>query len=293
MSTRYFNEDSFVTRLRYFQITSFSFLFIASFFNFINNSVSGYIITAATCFFLIVARFLIDYRREKEAYTLMLLAINVGLILLTYSEGLRSGEFLFFLPVIISFSFLTDLNNKKDVALTYLTGIGSFLAAILIAPDSFALGDLAKEVNNEKFFLNVILSTLMVAWMSFSLARENNRKQTVLSDKEVFLDTIFNSSMHTEIIVNTESRLITSCNQHAASLFAAAGTESLFDKPACELFYELGKKENADFTDEIFSHGPNWEGELTCVRMDGLNFRQHQFCFIYGTMKRCIKKSRW
>jgi len=50
----------------------------------------------------------------------MLLSVNAGLILLTISEGLRSGEFLFFLPVIITFSFLVDVNSRKDLALTYI-----------------------------------------------------------------------------------------------------------------------------------------------------------------------------
>ncbi|MGQ0740417.1 MAG: PAS domain-containing protein [Bacteroidota bacterium] len=271
-STSYFNEDSFITRLRYFQITSFSFLFVASFLNFLGNSGHGYIITSAVCMALIVARFLIDSNREKKAYVLMLTAIYAGLISLTLTEGLRSGIFLLFLPVIISFSFLTDLNNKKDVRLTYLTGIGSFLIAVIIAPDAFAFGDLTNGEYTRKFFLNTILSVLMVAWMSYALARENNRRQNILRNKEVFLATIFNSSLHTEIIVDAESGRIFDCNEHAASLFAAGDTGLLHNKPASELFFELQQKENQPFLQEILNPIKNWKGELTCVRIDGTVF---------------------
>ena len=116
-STSYFNEDSYVSRLRYFQITSFSFLFIASFINFIGNSGFNFVITSFACIGLVVVRYLIDNNRVKEAYAIMLVSINLTLILLTWVEGLRSGVFLFFFPSIISFSFLTDLTNKKNIML--------------------------------------------------------------------------------------------------------------------------------------------------------------------------------
>lgn len=271
-SSRYFNEDSFVTRLRYFQITAFSFLFITSFLNFLGNLILSYTITSIACVGLIVVRYLMDSNRIKEAYALMLCSINFSLILLTYAEGLRSGVFLFFFPSIISFSFLTDLSNKKNVALTYMVGVGSFLVAVSIAPDSFLFGGAAKGLNLENFFLNIILSFSLIVWMSYTLAKENNRKQSMLRNKEVFLDTIFNSSLHTEIIVEVESGLISSCNHRAASLFAAASNELLYDRSVFGFFPELKNDEDSTFIKEFNNPGSNWEGELTCMRMDGTVF---------------------
>lgn len=271
-STSYFNEDSFVIRLRYFQILSFSFLFVASFLNFLSNSGYGYIITSALCMALMVARFLIDGGKYKKAYVLMLTSIYAGLILLTFLEGLRSGVFLLFLPVIISFSFLADLDNSKDVRLTYLTGIGSFLLAVIIAPDSFLIAEMQSSLYTKKFFFNTILSVMMVAWMSYAMAKENSRKQNILINKEVFLDTIFNSSMHTEIVVDAETGRIINCNEHADSMFASPDKVSLIERDAVELFYELQQKQNKTFLDEVLNTERNWKGELTCIRMDGSQF---------------------
>lgn len=271
-SSRYFNEDSFVTRLRYFQITYFSFLFIASFLNFLANSGPGYIVTSTVCLSLIIARFLIDSNMEKKAYTLMLVTTYAGLISLTCVEGLSSGVFLFFLPVIISFSFLVDLNNKKNVRLTYLAGIGSFLIAIIIPMTFFSQDHAGKGVSDIKFFINIILSVLLVAWMSYTLSKENSRKQLILRNKQVFLDTIFNSSKHTEIIVDTESGCITDSNNHAASLFATGSNDLLIGKPAYELFFELQLEKHKSFLQEVFNPHSNWNGELTCVRINGTRF---------------------
>jgi signal transduction histidine kinase len=271
-STTYLNEDSFVSRLRYFQITSFSFLFIASFLNFLGNFGFNYIVTSVACVGLIFVRVLIDNNKVKEAYAVMLVAINLTLILLTYVEGLRSGVFLFFFPSIISFSFLTDLTRKKNVVLTYLLGAGSFILSVCIAPDSIFFGGSVNDPVNGNFFVNIVCSFLLVVRMSFNLAKENYRKQTMLSNKEVFLDTIFNSSLHTEIIVDMESGLISSFNRHAATLFAKTDSDSLYNTHACDLFLECKEWGNEKFTRELYNPFSNWSGELTSVRADGQEF---------------------
>lgn len=271
-SSRYFNEDSFVSRLRYFQISVFSFLFFASFLNFLGNAVFSYIITSVTCLVLISARYLIDNNRSKEAYKLMLYSINLALIMLTFAEGLNSGVFLFFLPCFISFSFLTDLANKKNVVTTYRVGITSFFAAILLASDSIIFGGVIDIKPEGNFFVNIIISFAMIVWMSYHLAKENNRKQTEISNKEIFLDSIFNSSLHGKIIVDTDSGLISSSNRHAANLLAVTSTETLYNKQASDIFLELKEKGNEEFAAEMKKSSGNWEGALTCVRMDGTQF---------------------
>lgn len=273
ISTRYFNEDSIVTRLRYLQITLFSFFFIASFFYFLGNSVAGYSITATSCLVLIVVRFLIDNNRIKEAFFLMLGSNNVVLILLTCVKGLGSGMFFYFFPCIIGFCFLADPINKKKFLFTCLSGIGAFILAISLAPDSFIFSALGADFIKPGFFLNLLTAFLMVVWMSFTLARENSRKQNELVNKEVFLDTIFNSSQFTELIVDAASGEITNCNPHAAFLFEVKENETLIARKASDLFPELSGEEFAEKSRQIFDPAvKNWNGELTCLRMDGTSF---------------------
>lgn len=269
-STRYFNEDSFVTRLRYFQIMAFVFLFITSFLNFLNDLIPSYIITSSTCLALIGVRFLLDGNKVKEAYLLMLFSLNTGLILLTRTEGLQSGVFLFFFPCIISFGFLADFHSRPKVMLTYLVGGCSFMTAILLAPGKTLIHGTA-SATSANFFTNVLLSFSLIAWMSYVLAKENNRKQSELRNKEVFLDTIFNSSLHTEIIVDNETGLISNYNKHAVTLFAAENTD-LHHMPACNLFMELEGGANEELMMQMCDPAKNWEGELTCLRIDGTAF---------------------
>lgn len=269
-STRYFNEDSFVTRLRYFQIMAFVFLFVTSFLNFLNDLVASYIITSSACLVLIGVRFLLDSNKVKEAYVLMLCSVNACLILLTRVEGLHSGVFLFFFPCIISFGFLADFGSKSRVLLTYLVGSVSFVTAVFLSPEKVLINGVAKATA-ENFFINVVLSFSLIAWMSFVLAKENSRKQAELRNKEVFLDTIFNSSLHTEIVLDQDTGLISNFNTHAVTLFAATPAD-LLNKPACNLFTELSESTNRELQDVMYSPEKNWEGELTCIREDGSLF---------------------
>ncbi|MEO7984100.1 MAG: ATP-binding protein [Bacteroidota bacterium] len=271
-SGRYFNEDSFTTRIRYFQITAFSFLFITSFINFLLRAETSYTITATACMALIAVRFLLDNSRVKAAYFLMLLSINAALILLTSLKGLHSGVFLYFFPCIISFGFIADMTKPNNVLLTYVAGIGSFMVAILIAPGNTNLNQVVSGAGWNNISINIVVSFFMVGWMSYTLAKENSRKQSILMNKEIFLDTIFNSSLHTEIIVETDNGLISSYNRHATSLLAAGEGHLLDNRPVRDLFPDLAEDERGDFPEALFYPAANWEGELTCMRIDGTIF---------------------
>jgi signal transduction histidine kinase/CheY-like chemotaxis protein len=271
-SIHYFNEDSFVIRIRSFQITSFTFFLLNSFLNFLSNLVTSYIITAASCMALLIVRHLIDNGKVKQAYRLMLIAINFSVAALSYFEGLRSGAFLFFFPTFFSFIFLVDPSDKKNQLFTYIGCISAFIIAIIASPYSSELIVRGRDVSRENFMINILMSFFLIAWMAYHLVRENNRKQTTIKNKEVFLDTIFNSSLHTDIIVDLESGCISDCNRGSALLFALPEGKSLRNMVACELFTDFKTKEGKKILKEICNSEKNWQGELTCIRMDGTEF---------------------
>lgn len=271
-TSRYFNEDSFITRLRYFQITAFSIFFVTSFLNFIANSGKSYIVTAISCIILVLIRYLLDNNRVMAAYYSLLSCINIAIILLTAIEGIQSGVFLFFFPAIISFAFLVDIGDKKNVLLTYAICLGSFLIAVIFMPDFSNLTETLGKASKKNFLVNMLLSFSLIGWMSYSLAKENKKKQNVLRNKQIFLDTVFNSSQHAEIIVDIESGLINEHNNHASFLFSVNEGHVLVNKPLQKLFCESDKKESEELFQEMHCPNKNWKGELSCLRLDGTIF---------------------
>jgi PAS domain S-box-containing protein len=269
---KYLNGDSFSARLRSYQTTAFVVFFVCSFLNFLSFFGYSYVVTSLSCFCLIVVRHFIERNKLKTAYALLLLCFNISLVLLVYIEGIRSGVFLFFFPCIISFAFLADFANKRNLLITYAICISSFVTSIFIAPDYSLLQPIEGKMYTLNFDLNIFLSFFLIGWMSFSLARENRRKQTVLKNKEAFLNTIFNSSLHAVVIVDMETGLISDNNIQVAPLFELPVTESLTGTPFSDLFYELSQDGREDLYKQMCESPVNWEGELTCIRMDGSAF---------------------
>ena len=270
---RYLNEDTFTGRLRSYQTTAFVVFFIWSFLNFLSFLSYSYIITSLSCFALIFVRHLIERNKILTAYVLLLLCFNIPLILLSYVEGLRSGVYLLFFPCIIGFAFVADFTDKTNMRFTYAICLGSLMIGVFIAPDYSLLQPMTGLTYNHNFIINIILSFLLVGWMSFSLARENHRKQTILKNKEVFRNIIFNSSIDGLVLVDMENRLITEYNIQAGPLFRIPPNESLVGTPADKLFYESTQEGWEDAYKKMCDPLVNWEGDLTCLRMDGSQFR--------------------
>jgi CheY-like chemotaxis protein len=270
---KYLNEDTFTGRLRSYQTTAFVIFFIWSFLNFLSFLSYSYIITSLSCFALIFVRHLIERNKILTAYVLLLLCFNIPLILLSYVEGLRSGVYLLFFPCIIGFAFVADFTDKRNMQLTYAICIGSLMIAVFIAPDYSLLQPMTGKTYNHNFIINIILSFLLVGWMSFSLARENHRKQTILKNKEVFRNIIFNSSLDGLVLVDMENGLITEYNIQVSPLFRIDPNETLVGTPPGKLFYESTQEGWEDVYRQMCDPQVNWEGDLTCVRMDGSEFR--------------------
>jgi signal transduction histidine kinase/CheY-like chemotaxis protein len=227
-------------------------------------------------------------RKDKliTAYKLMLFSINLTLILLTYVEGYRSGIFLFFFTTTISFALLTDTQIRNYALKASYVSIASFLTAILISSSHSHLQTIAESDYRGNLVINIVISFAVVVWMAYSLSLEHMRKESALTDKQVFLDTIFNSSLQADIIVSVETGLITDCNKFARILFEVPEGASLSGRSARSLFATLHSSTADDFYTQMCTT-ENWKGDLLCVRLNGKVFpgSVNVVFFYYGETK--------
>jgi PAS domain S-box-containing protein len=231
------------------------------------------VITAVYAILTVFVTHLIDWGKTKTAYFSLLFITTSSLLLLCYVEGMRSGIYLFFFPCIFNFAFLTDYVGKKSTVFTYIVFLTALGITITFYPEVSSLQKMSESLYRTNFMSNIGISFILVSWMSFSLARENQRRHGILQNKEVFLNTIFNTSMQGEIIVDGENGLITNYNHHSSFLFGPNDpTYILTGRNACDLFYELSLEDGEKLYQEMCHPTKNWEGELTCVRRDGTFF---------------------
>lgn len=273
--SNYLNEDTFTARLRSYKTVSFIFFLFSSFLNFMSDLYYSFAITSVFTIFIVIVGYLIDWGKVKSAYAMLLFIFISALLLLCYFEGLDAGAYFFFFPCIISFAFLSDFIDKKSTIITYVISFIALITCIFISPEHSEYQEMTPALYTMNFRFNVITSFGFLAWMSFAIARENQRRLMTLRNKEIYLNTIFNTALHGELIVDMENGLVTNHNSHSSLLLGAGEAQPITGSEACSYFQELSLEGGDELYKQMCDPTKPWEGELTCIRKDDTLFPAH------------------
>lgn len=266
------NINSFEKRLKSYQFTAFLLFAVSCLLNFLCDMPASLSITALGAVLIILARYFLMAGKKITSYYLLLFVINISLMFLTYNEGLRSGVGLFFFTSTLSFIFLINGATKKLTAITIAVCLISYFITFLIASEGSKTNEVTADNYQLNFSINLFLSFASTIWMAYYLAKDNQDKQQFLKNQQVFLDTIFNTSVSAEIIVDLEAQMIISNNSTSENLFRYMPGTTMQGNPACNLFAETKGAGNNKLLSEICSQETVWEGELTCIRNDDTLF---------------------
>lgn len=271
----YLNEDTFTARLRSYKTVSFLFFLFTSFLNFMADLYYSFAITSVFTILIVIIGYLVDWGKVKSAYAMLLFIFISSLLLLSYFEGLKAGAYFFFFPCIISFAFLSDFIDKKSTIITYVISFAALMACIFIAPQYSEYQKMTPEMYTINFRFNATTSFGLIAWMSFALARENQRRLMTIKNKEIYLNTIFNTALHGALITDMETGIVTNHNSHSSLLFGAGEAQPLTGSDTRSFFHELSSDGGDKLYKQMYNPTKTWEGELTCIRKDGTFFPGH------------------
>lgn len=265
-------ESDYTYRLRLYQILAFSFYFLASFLNFLSSQMVSYIITALTCVALLGIRYLIDAGRNRIAHYLLLITVNISLFLLVLTEGMMSGTNLYYSAVVISFSFISLSGSKEDKTWSFGLTAFFYMATILLFVSSMPAGIPVTMETQVNFLVNMTISFCLILYISYILMSDNGVMQRELVSKHEFLETIFNSSLHAEIIVHSRTGIISDCNVESDRIFSDGTRHALKGSAIASVFAESSAAEGSLFHSLISTPGESWCGEKSCIRTGGVFF---------------------
>ncbi len=265
-------DTTYVKRLTNYQIVAFSMLLISSFMNFFCGMYTSLILTASSAGIIIIAWVLLKKNQKVASYLLLLAAINTALVLITFFEGFRSGSSLFFFTSTLSFIFLINGISQRLTVVTLVVCFASYITTFLIAGENSATKQITDDNYQTNFAINLFLSFASTVWMAYYLARDNWEKQRSLKNQQAFLDTIFNTSMSAEIIMDMETGIVINNNTTSQKLFRSRETDKINGETVFKLFEETSNNNRYDTLKQKFKSGQSWEGELTCIRKDGTVF---------------------
>lgn len=266
------SDEAYTKRLANYQLVAFLILMISSTMNLLCEMYISLSITATSASVVIIAWYFLKQGKKETAYILLLSSINFTLVFLTYNEGFRSGSSLFFFTSTLSFIFLINGVSKKLTAVTLAVCFASYITTFIIAGENSISNEVTEENYRTNFAINLFLSFASTVWMAYYLAKDNWDKQNSLKNQQVFLDTIFNTSVSAEIIMDIENNIVINSNITSQKLFRCNDSDKIQGETAFNLFAETRNPAGFDVLKEKSKSTEVWEGELTCIRKDGSAF---------------------
>jgi signal transduction histidine kinase/CheY-like chemotaxis protein len=123
----------------------------------------------------------------SAAKVFALLSINTFLTIIAFSEGLKSGGYLFFIPLLTVLPYLIDNHERylEELSAYLAITIACFCACIFYAPEESSWQSISPEIY-ARMFLNNSLSVILIAasYAIIGLFMERRYVETIIKQKE-------------------------------------------------------------------------------------------------------------
>jgi CheY-like chemotaxis protein len=144
-------------------------------------------ITGLLCFYFTFIIWLYKRNYTRHAKALAIVGFNLFLLIINFSEGLKSGSFLYFAILIFGIPFLIDKNKKynKEVIFYFLISMLSFAACIFLCPQKSTWQNISEADYDVMFKANSLSTiTLSAVFAYFSIYFERQYAQALIEQKE-------------------------------------------------------------------------------------------------------------
>ncbi|HRQ52089.1 MAG TPA: ATP-binding protein, partial [Agriterribacter sp.] len=241
---------------------------------------------------LSVCYFLNKDGKRGFAKVLGIITINLYLFAISYAEGLKAGEHMYYFPFLLALIFVIDIRRNYEELI--LTSVITFITAALIfivAPYVSNVQTISTEQYSALFSSNLSLSLVITACFTYYILKTLEINEEKLLDETRFKDTVYDTSLDSVFIVDTRSMIITGCNKKAIEVFGLTGREEIVGTPAKQLLGNIMEEHIVVQGRQQFTKKSPWYGNMDFVRKDDTPFfayvnivpfshREYDFCKI-------------
>lgn len=222
---------------------------------------------------LSVCYFLNKDGKRSFAKILGIITINLYLFAISYVEGLRAGEHMYYFPFLLALIFVIDI--RKNYEELILTSIVTFITAAMIfilAPYASSVQTISMEQYSALFSSNLSLSLVITACFTYYILKTMEINEEKLLDETRFKDTVYDTSLDSVFIVNINSMQITGCNKKAIEVFGLKGKEEIIGTPARQLLGDIMEEHIAVQGRQQYTKKSPWYGNMDFSRRDDTPF---------------------
>ena len=262
-----------IIRLNQFVILALLVNFLQVISYFYNKLYISALINITSAYFFLLAFYFSSRRRLEIGRIICVVNVNLYLIVISYVEGLRAGEYLFFFPYFLALTFVVSIRrNFGELLLVYSITVLSALICLKISPYTNNI-----QAINEFLYLRLSTSSLIISMLvtiifSYAILRVNNDNELAILQEKRFGDTIFNTSLDGVFIIFSQSNIIANCNQRALDLFEVGDTRQIEGTHIENWFDEDHIAKFTSIEQAVASDTRNWQGELSFTTIAGRRF---------------------
>lgn len=222
---------------------------------------------------LSVSYFLNKDGKHVFAKALGIITINLYLFAISYAEGLKAGEHMYYFPFLLALIFVIDIRRNYEELI--MTSIATFITAALIfilAPYVSTVQTISMEQYSGLFSSNLSLSLVITAFFTYYILKTLERNEDKILDEKRFKDTMYDTSLDGVFIVDLNSLLITDCNKRAIEIFGCSKKEDILFTAAKALLGDKMQEHILVQGKQYYTKKSPWYGNMDFFRKDNTPF---------------------
>ena len=227
-----------------------------------------------TSAYLFLLAFVLGSRgRLKTGRILAVVNVNLYLIIITYAEGLKAGDYLLYFPYFLALTFVISISKRMwELVLVYSITIGSALICLKVSPYTNNIQLIGEQLYVVLYNGNLLMSLLLTIVFSYAIIRTHKENEVAILQEKKFVDNIFNTSLDGVFIILSQTHIIANCNQRVLELFEVREKAEIEGTHIDNWFDEDHIKQFTAIEQAVAYEARNWQGELAFTTKNGRTF---------------------
>lgn len=262
-----------ILRLNLFLSFAFGVVLISLLFNFFNQLYFSAIVNIAGAFLLTISFFVNKDGHFNTAKRIGIMALNVYLFVISYVEGLRSGQYLLFFPLLLALVFVIDIRkNLQEVISTSVITLLTTVMIFILAPYQNNLQKIPQDLYSGLFSTNLALALLLTSVFAYFILKTLETHEDKILEEKLLADTIFDTSLDAVFTVNASNLMIADCNKRALEVFSLPDKKTVIGQPVEPLLGLQVMEQINSFRNNHFEKNSPWYGNMDFVRENEVLF---------------------
>ena len=262
-----------ILRLNLFLSFALGVILISLLFNFLNQLYFSAVVNLGGALLFAVAYFMNKDGNLQLSKKVGIVTINLYLFTISYVEGLRSGQYLLFFPLLLALIFVIDIKkNYQEVILTSVITLLTTAMIFILAPYQNNLQKIPQDLYSGLFSTNLSLALLLTSVFAYLILKTlENHEEKILEEKKLS-DTIYDTSLDAVFIVNASTGTITDCNKRSLEVFGFTEKNQIILTPVHEILGNQVEEYIVGFSNNRFTKNSPWYGNMDFVRQNEVLF---------------------